>query len=137
MLAFKTILYPIDLDAERVSSVVVALEFARLFKSRIHILYVNDPMAGYRKPTDHEDAVALRVKDEVPDDLLQDVDIIYAISKGESAEEIIKYARENKVDLIIVGHKHHSRLYSYVFDRTDIHIIDEAFVPIFIIPEKE
>lgn len=63
---FRNILYAMDLDAEHFSSVVHALEFARLFGSRIHILYVNDPQAGYRYPADHEDAVALKVKKPHP-----------------------------------------------------------------------
>ena len=43
---FRNILYAMDLDAEHFSSLVRALEFARRFQSRIHILYVNDPQAG-------------------------------------------------------------------------------------------
>ena len=62
MLNFKNILYPIDLDSKNISSVVKALEFAQMLNCPIHILYVNDMQAGYRHPTDHEDAVALRVK---------------------------------------------------------------------------
>jgi hypothetical protein len=55
---FRNILHAIDLDAELFTSLVNALEFARLFRSRIHILYVNDPQAGYCHPADHEHAAA-------------------------------------------------------------------------------
>ncbi|MHB8138486.1 MAG: universal stress protein [Smithellaceae bacterium] len=133
---FRNMLYAIDLDADNIDSIIYALEFAQLFKSRIHVIYINDPQAGYRHPTDREDAVALKVKKSVTESLLQSVDIIYATSKGSVAEEIVRYAQENKIDLIMVGHKHHSKIYSAMFDTTDINIIDTALLPVLVIPEK-
>lgn len=133
---FQNILYAIDLDAENISSVVYALEFAKLFNSRIHIMYVNDLQAGYRHPTDHEDAVALKVRETAPESLLENMDIIYAISKGSTAEEIVKYAQENQIDLIIAGHKYRGKLYPSLFDSTDVNIIDKALLPVLVIPEK-
>ena len=132
---YQNMLYAIDLDDDHITSIVYALEFARLFKSRIHVVYVNDPQAGYRHPTDREDAVALKVKETVPESLLENLDIIYAASKGDTAEEIVKYAREHKIDLIIVGHKHRSKLYSSMFDSDDVSIIDTAMLPVLVIPE--
>ena len=132
---FKNILYAMDLDGEHFSSMVHALEFARRFTSRIHILYVNDPQAGYRHPADHEDAVALKVKEAAPEFLLENLDVVYAVSKGDTAGEIVQYARENLIDLIIVGHKQRSKLYASMFDSTDVHVIDEAQLPILVFPE--
>ena len=136
MLNFNNILYPIDLDSKNISSLEKALEFAQLFRCPIHILYVNDIEAGYRHPTDREDAVALRVRETVPESLLENIDIIYAISKGDTAEEIVKYAQKYQIDLIIFGHKHHSKLYSSVFASTDVNIIDTVLLPVLVIPEK-
>jgi nucleotide-binding universal stress UspA family protein len=136
MLNFKNILYLIDLDAKNVSSVVKALEFAQIFKGKIHILYVNDMQAGYRHPTDHEDAVALRVKEVVPAELLENPPIIYAVSKGALDKEIIKYCEKNNIDLIITGHKHRNKLYSLFFDSPDENIIDAINLPVLIIPEN-
>ncbi len=136
MLNFKNILYPIDLDSKNISSLQSALEFARAFRCPIHILYINDIEAGYRHAMDHEDAVALRVKDTIPESLLENINIIYAISKGETAEEIIKYAQGHQIDLIIVGHKHRSKLYSSLFDSTDVNIIDQTLLPVLVVPEK-
>jgi nucleotide-binding universal stress UspA family protein len=133
---FRNMLYAIDLDAENISSIVYALEFAKLFNSRIHIMYVNDPQAGYRHPTDHEDAVALKVRETAPESLLDGMDVIYTISKGNTAEEIVKYANEHRIDLILVGHKHRSKIYSSLFDSNDVNIIDEALLPVLVIPEK-
>lgn len=136
MLNFKNILYPIDLDSDKISSLEKALEFARLFNCAIHILYVNDVLAGYRHPADHEDAIALRVKDTVDESILENMNIIYAVSKGDAAEEIVKYAQSNSVDLIIIGHKHRGKLYANLFDSTDVDTIDKALLPVLVLPEK-
>lgn len=136
MLNFKNILYSIDLDSKKTSSLEKALEFAQLFNCPIHILYVNDIEAGYRHPTDREDAVALRVKELVPESLLENINIIYVVSKGETAEEIVKYAQEHNIDLIIIGHKNRGKLYATLFDSTDINTIDIASLPVLVIPEK-
>jgi nucleotide-binding universal stress UspA family protein len=136
MLNFKNILYSIDLDSEKVSSVKEAFELARLFKSRLHIVYVNNILAGYRTPTDHEDAIALRVKEEAPEYLTEDIDVLYAALKGDVADEIVKYAEENQINLIVVGHTHRSKLYASMFDSTDVKIIDTVLIPVLVIPEK-
>lgn len=136
MLNFQNILYAIDLDAEKISSARQACEFASLFKSRLHIVYVNNILAGYRTPADHEDAVALRVKKEVPSALLENIDVVYAAVKGEIADEIVKYAEENKIDLIIAGHTHRSKFYASMFDSTDVKIIDTTLIPVLVIPDK-
>jgi Universal stress protein UspA and related nucleotide-binding proteins len=136
MLNFKNILYPIDLDTDNISSLMKALEFAKMFKSQIHILYVNDMQAGYRHPTDHEDEVALRVKEVVPPELLENQKIIYAVSKGSLDKEIVKYCGNNNIDLIITGHKHRNKLYSNLFDSPDENIIDAIKLPVLVIPEN-
>jgi nucleotide-binding universal stress UspA family protein len=135
MLNFKNILYPIDLDSKNVSSVVKALEFAQRLNCPIHILYVNDIQAGYRHPTDHEDAVALKVKGVAPAELLENQKIIYAVSKGALDKEIVRYCEKNNIDLIITGHKHRNKLYSLFFDSPDENIIDTINLPVLIIPE--
>jgi nucleotide-binding universal stress UspA family protein len=136
MLNFKNILYPIDLDSKNISSVVEALEIAQMLNCPIHILYVNDMQAGYRHPTDHEDAVALRVKEIVPAELLENQKITYAVSKGSLDKEIVKYCEKNNIDLIITGHKHKNKLYSLLFDSPDENIIDAINLPVLIIPES-
>jgi nucleotide-binding universal stress UspA family protein len=136
MLTFKNILYPIDLDSKNISSVVKALEFALMFNCPIHILYVNDIQAGYRHATDREDAVALRLREVVPDELLEHSMITYAVSKGALEEEIAKYCKNNNIDLIITGHRHRNKLYSMFFDSPDENIIDAINLPVLIIPEN-
>lgn len=132
----RNVLYAIDLDDPKITSIVYALEFARRFQSRIHFVYVNDPQAGYRHPTDREDAIALKVKEAVPASLLENANVVYASAKGDVAEEIVRYAAEQSIDLIMVGHKHRSKIYSSMFDSTDVNIIDAVKLPVLVIPEE-
>ena len=136
MINFKNILYPIDLDSDNVSSLIKALEFAQMFNAQVHILYINDSQAGYRHPTDHEDAVALKVRKIVPAELLKQAKITYAVSKGDLAAEIVKYSEENNIDLIITGHKRRNKLYYVLFDSPDEDIIEAINLPVLVIPEN-
>lgn len=136
MLNFKNILYPIDLDAKNISSVVKALEIAQILNSPIHILYVNDIQAGYRHATAREDAVALKVREVALLELIENLKITYAISKGALDEEIVKYCENNNIDLIITGHKHRNKLYSLFFDSPDENIIGAINLPVLIFPES-
>ena len=136
MINFKNIRYPIDLDSDNVSSLLKALEFAQMFNAQVHILYINDSQAGYRHPTDHEDAVALKVRKIVPAELLKQAKITYAVSKGDLAAEIVKYSEENNIDLIITGHKRRNKLYYVLFDSPDEDIIEAINLPVLVIPEN-
>lgn len=136
MFDIKKILFPIDLDAEEVSPIIAALEVAKVLNSEIHIFYVNDIQAGYRHPTDREDAIALRVREVVEEELLSSLKIIYSISKGDLAEEIVKYCNDNNIDLIIVGHKYRHKIYDKVFDSPDEKIIEAVKLPVLVIPQE-
>lgn len=130
------ILYPINLDSDNISPVVNAVEIAKKFNSRLHILYVNDLEAGYRHPTDREDAVALRVEEVVPPEILGSVNIIFAVAKGKLDKEVNKYCKNNNINMIITGHKHKNKLYSMLFDTPDENIIDAINLPVLVLPKK-
>ncbi|MBN1496682.1 MAG: universal stress protein [Spirochaetes bacterium] len=136
MVTFKNILFPINLDSTNLSFVKKVLDIALQLNGRLHILYVNDEQAGYRHPTDREDAVALKVQEAVPEDLLSKVSPVYAIAKGTLAEQIEAYCKKESIELIIVGHKQRSMFYRAVFDSPDVNIIDSVNIPILVIPKK-
>ena len=136
MISFQNILYPIDLDADNFSSLIKALEFGQMFNSQIHLIYINDSQAGYRHPMDHEDAIALKVREILPAELLEQAKITYAVSKGDLDAEIVKYSEKNRIDLIITGHKRRNKLYYALFDSPDEDIIEAINVPVLIFPEN-
>lgn len=135
MLKFTNILYPLNIESKDMDNVSEVLEFIQGFKAAVHFLFVNDEGAGYRHPTDFQDSVALKIKQSVPAELLADSEIIYAVSKGDLGDEVKKYCKDNSIDLIITGHKHHNKLYSSLFDTPDEDIIDSVNVPVLILPK--
>lgn len=135
MLKFTNILYPLNLESKEMDNVSEVLEFTREFKAVIHFLFVNDEAAGYRHPTDFQDSVALKIRQSVPAELLAQSKIIYAVSKGDIGDEVKEYCKNNSIDLIITSHKHHSKLYSSLFDTPDEDIIDSVNIPVLILPK--
>jgi nucleotide-binding universal stress UspA family protein len=86
---------------------------------------------------DLADAVALKVRESVPESMLENSEVVYAAAKGDTASEIVRYAQTHDIDLIIVGHKHRSKLYSSLFDSDDVNIIDAVNkVPVLVLPES-
>lgn len=81
--------------------------------------------------------MALKVQQSVPESLLEGQNIIYATAKGNTVQEVVRYAKEHKIDLIMIGHKYRGKLYATLFDSTDIKIIDEARLPVLVIPEGQ
>ncbi len=136
MFDIKKILFPIDLDAKEISPLLAALKVAKMFNSELHIFYVNDIQAGYRHPTDREDAISLKVREAAAEELLDALKIIYSVSKGDLAEEVVKYCKDNNIDLIIVGHKYRHKMYDKIFDSSDVKIIDAVKLPVLVIPQE-
>lgn len=136
MIKFTNILYPLNLDSKNIDNAATVLEFAQTFKSVVHFLFVNDEAAGYRHPADFQDAVALKIKETVPAELLVNSRIIYAVSKGDIGDEVKEYSQANAIDLIITSHTHHSSIYSSIFDTPDEDIIDTVNIPVLILPKN-
>lgn len=136
MLSISNILHPLNLDSENNENVIKILEFAQLFNSAVHFIFINDEAAGYRHPASFQDNIALMIKDTVPSELLENSRIIYAVSRGDLAEEIKKYCEGNRIDFIILNHKHHNKLYSSLFDSPDEKIIDSVNIPVLLLPKE-
>jgi nucleotide-binding universal stress UspA family protein len=135
MINTDVILHPINLDSKSMATVVTALEAAKLFGSKIHLLYVNDEQAGYRHPIDHEDAVALKVKEAAPAGLLDQLEVTYAVARGTLDKEVAAYCGKHGITMIVVGHRHRTKIYSSLFDSPDENIIDAIKLPVLVIPE--
>ena len=135
MLKFTNILYPLNLDSKNIENVITVLNFAQTYNSTIHFLFVNDGDASYRHPADFQDAVALKIMQAVPIELLNRSKIIYATSKGDLGVEVKEYCKKNSIDLIITSHKHHNKLYSSLFDTPDENIVDSVNIPVLILPK--
>ena len=107
---YKKILVPIDGSEHSLKALDVAKELGEQFKSEIHIFTVLDTVA-----------TPYVVKIEVPDEAIETTgkilneakknitpysyDIYTKYKKGNPAEEILKYAEDEDIGLIVIGNR--------------------------------
>jgi universal stress protein A len=103
----RNVLVPIDFSDVSEAALAYARTLARTFGARLHVLHVmeNDflrPMAS--NPHTHTEAISRQVSDKLTD---EDRDLLRAVavlSKSDApAEEIVKYANAEEIDLIVMG----------------------------------
>ncbi|MEO8232952.1 MAG: universal stress protein [Ignavibacteriota bacterium] len=115
MFKIKNILLPTDFSKTSLTAAEYALELANEYKAKLHVLNVLEktpPILAIRSlDLSHEkirqsiDADAQLQLDECIKKIrkIRDVEIIPAIRKGVDFEEIIKYSKEKKIDLIVIA----------------------------------
>jgi nucleotide-binding universal stress UspA family protein len=106
-MVMRNVLVPIDFSDVSEAALAYARTLARTFGGRLHVLHVmeNDflrPMAS--NPHTHVEAIGQQVSDKLTD---EDRDLLRAVAvlkKSDApAEEIVKYANSEDIDLIVMG----------------------------------
>jgi nucleotide-binding universal stress UspA family protein len=114
MKEFKKILYPIDFSESSKKILPYVLTFSKTFNSEVHLLYVvrdlkyltsfHVPHPSLNKIEEEIAASSQKMMEKVCAEDLQGCPFfIKKILVGDAATEIIKYAQEEKIDLIILG----------------------------------
>lgn len=138
MLNFNRVLFPIDLDNLTLSILDKALELTAQYESELHFIYVNSQQAGYRTPYEHEDQVALKIKDMVEDhSRLEDLKIVYKAARGDIDTEVLDYAHQINADIILIGQTHNTRLFELVFGSNSGKIIGNTDIPVLVLPQNK
>jgi len=130
-----TILIPVEIDVDDFGWLPTALQFARRVTADVHFLYVNDPQAGYRHPTLYADDLEEKIRAAVDAKEFKGLKVDFATTKGGLEGRVKAYCNEHKIDMIVTGHKHHSRFYGSIFDTSDEEIIDAVEIPVLVIPK--
>lgn len=118
---YKEILLAIDLEDEssRRKVLPVALEYAKAFGSRIHIVTVVPELGMVRQyfPDDYEDKLKQAVKDKLhqftAEHIPKDIAVQHIIAHGVIYQEINRAAERINADLIIMG-SHRPELGDYL-----------------------
>lgn len=103
----KRILLPTDASQESEESLEYAVSLARDNHAELDILHIEPkfvPMAGYMPyvvPGEDEGETLARVQEKIP--VPHDVVSHYYMTNGGVVEEIIYFARQNPIDLIVIG----------------------------------
>ncbi len=137
----KSIMIPIDFSDYSRSALKYAVDFARTFKAKMHLVYVLEPsvypadfsmgqislpaveVETTRKAMDELENLA---KTEITSDIKYDT----KIRTGSAFVEIIEHARETDTDLIIISTHGHTGVEHLLFGSTAEKIVRKAPCPV-------
>ena len=110
MIALKNILVPHDFSETSVAAMRYAVELARMFNAKLHIVHVSD-RARFEMATEFplgldvslEDAVRERLSRimALPEQL--ELKPTFLVLSGAPAVEIVRYANDQAINLIVMG----------------------------------
>jgi len=118
MVSYKNILYCTDYSEDAGIAFVHAVDFARRYGARLHILHVLDTIYRYLPSLSTEGQpkgsaitatpeliaeVANKVKERYQSRLEGLSDVLWTVIPGVAFVEIVRYSREHDVDLIVMG----------------------------------
>ena len=138
MLKIKKILCPTDFSETSAEALKYAISLARSTQSKLILMYVvNQKMftegmslARVSSPEalgkEMADEARRRLKTIIPVEEREGLDWETNIRSGNPAEEVIRYARENDVDMIVMGTAGHSGIERMMFGSTAEKVLRSA-----------
>jgi nucleotide-binding universal stress UspA family protein len=142
MIKMKKILFPTDFSEAALEASKYALSFARDFKSHLYVLHVvNEKIftEGLNLPRvvsidDLEKELMeegrKRLKTLYPAEEVKDLEWEGVIRKGKPFLEIIRFAKENDIDLIVIGTHGRSGFEHIIFGSTAEKVVRKAPCPV-------
>lgn len=111
MIRLQKILVPVDFSEFSRRAVGYACELANQFHSEVHVLHVVEPAPtvfaeGVAVLQESDDEISQAVERRlagIPGSEWQELDVVRASQVGSAFVEIISYARNNDIDLIVLG----------------------------------
>lgn len=107
MIALKRVLAAVDFDETSELALAYARAFAKSFGGQLHVLHVMEnmflrPMAN--DPKDIEAGISQRLADRLTEEERQTLQAVSVLRTSDTpAEEIVKYASEQQIDLLVIG----------------------------------
>lgn len=111
---YRRLLAPTDFSEVSNAALEHAIILAETFQATIHLLHVvEDPLSttlvsdSYALPDNFleqlENRAQQRLKGLLPDTKLRSLDAQFVVREGSPFVEIVRYAKENAIDLIVMG----------------------------------
>jgi len=140
MLRIKKILFPVDLSEGSTRVAAYVKEVGEKFEADIHCIFVARVMehyAGLYVPhpsiTSFEAEIvkgAEKKLQEFVDEVFQDRPVEAKVVPGDPAEEILNYARSEKMDLIVMGTHGRKGIDRIIFGSVAEHIVKKSPIPV-------
>ena len=151
MFKIKNILLPTDLSTTSLSSANYAIELAHQYKAKIHLLHVLEktpPILTIRSLDLSQEKILKSFEDEgkkaletvikkIKHENERDIQIEPVLKKGIDYEEIVKYSKEQKIDLIVISTHGRTGLLHTLLGSVAEKVIRYAKCPVLVItPQK-
>ncbi len=141
MKEFKKILYPIDFSESSKKIFPYVMTFSKTFGSTVHLLYVVRDLkylTGFHVPHPSLDKLEAEITSSsekmmekvCKEDLQGCPFFVKKIVVGDAANEIIAYAQEEKIDLIILGTHGRKGLEKALFGSVADRVVKNSPVPV-------
>ncbi|MDD4888722.1 MAG: universal stress protein [Phycisphaerae bacterium] len=152
MIQINKLLFPTDFSELSEAALKYALQFARDYKAELHVIHVVDEayqywmsMAPSTVPVGApivEDVVrnaSKSLEKLVADKLSQDVTVVHQVLIGRPFLEIIKYAKAQSIDLIVIGTHGRGGLGQMLMGSVAEKVVRKAPCPVLTVhhPERE
>lgn len=130
MLMIRRILYPTDLSSSAEHAYGYAVQLAGALDAELHVLHVVIP--------DLEDLVEEARRERLtPAEPPEHIKVTYAVRAGESASaEILAYAKESDVDLIVMGTRGRTGLGRLLLGSVAEIVVRESTSPVITVPSR-
>jgi universal stress protein A len=148
MIRVRRVAVPIDFSENSKKAVLYGGEIAKSQKAKLFLFHVINQrlidtmqelsLKGYRE--DFLEAMKSMLQDReadlrefTPSETMQDLEIEYSIRKGKPGEEILKFARENKIDMIVMGTQGRTALADVFVGSATRTVVNQAKCPVLVV----
>ncbi|MCX5847130.1 MAG: universal stress protein [Deltaproteobacteria bacterium] len=147
MLPLKKILYPTDFSKPSYEALKVACEYAKQFSAELYIIHVvpvvpavtaftpssrsfNVPLYQENLESNTKEKLLKVVEENVPKEIQTQVIVV----SGNAGDEIVRFTKEGKVDLIVISSHGESGGHHYIFGCVAEKVVRHATCPVLTIP---
>jgi nucleotide-binding universal stress UspA family protein len=140
---FKKILFPVDLSNASALTAPYVKEMADKFQAQVHLLFVARGMMNYQDvyvPSANIAAFGMEITkggqkklDEFVQSTFKGREVVAKVVSGDPGTEIIVYAQNEKMDLIVMGTHGRKGIGQIVFGSVANHVVKNVSVPVLMV----
>lgn len=144
----KRILFPTDFSEGALNALPYAVDIAKSYGAKLYMLHViydiatasglHVPHISVDEMYKELDASARKELEKFGADVIRGIkDVEYVVIRGIPYEEILKFAKENKIDLIVIGTHGRKGLDRVLFGSTAERVVRNSSCPVLTVREPK